>query len=209
VVLTPDFLFEATDSNQVGIANAEVINNGVFRNLNFNDPNNILPGQAGPGLLQTPTFFLFNKVGPVLANNTDQLDGYAYLSGAFSLNGLSIFDSYYLWATFDGSTNLPIVFPETVSVASLENQVLLRLAPAALPDATNGVPYTVTLSATGGQPPYTFSVVAPALLPTGMTLNAGVISGTPTAVAGTYDFVLQLSDSGGLSVQYTYPITIH
>jgi hypothetical protein len=66
------------------------------------------------------------------------------------------------------------------------------------PDAT-GVPYLpVTLQATGGISPYTWSIpMGNGTLPSGLSLSsAGVISGTPTA-AGTFAFNTQVQDSAG------------
>jgi hypothetical protein len=60
---------------------------------------------------------------------------------------------------------------------------------------TGLVGYSDTLSATGGRPTYSWSVI-PGTLPLGLSLNpaSGVISGTPTA-AGTYTFTVKLIDS--------------
>ncbi len=75
-----------------------------------------------------------------------------------------------------------------------------------LPGGDVGVPYSRTLSATGGTTPFTWSISAGAL-PTGLTLGAstGVISGTPTS-AGTFSFTVMLSDSIGGTA--TKPLSI-
>ncbi|HTO45284.1 MAG TPA: putative Ig domain-containing protein [Burkholderiales bacterium] len=53
-------------------------------------------------------------------------------------------------------------------------------SPATLPAAQVGVPYSFTLTATGGTPPYAWSL-ASGSLPAGLSLSAsGLISGTPT-----------------------------
>ncbi|MFZ1197005.1 MAG: Ig domain-containing protein, partial [Pseudolabrys sp.] len=64
-----------------------------------------------------------------------------------------------------------------------------------LPPATIGLPYSQTLTASGGTPPYVWSVVSGAL-PDGIALspNAGVLSGTPTA-PGSFTFAVGVSDS--------------
>jgi hypothetical protein len=59
-----------------------------------------------------------------------------------------------------------------------------------------GQPYSSSASATGGQPPYSWSVSA-GQLPPGLTLNSGsgAVSGTPTQ-AGSYSFTLRVAETG-------------
>ena len=72
----------------------------------------------------------------------------------------------------------------------------MTLATTALPAGTADTAYTATLSATGGTPPYTWSVTAGSL-PRGLRLNkaTGVISGKPVR-AGTATFSITVTDSG-------------
>jgi large repetitive protein len=64
-----------------------------------------------------------------------------------------------------------------------------------LPGGFTATPYSSNLIATGGVPPYTWSVIA-GQLPAGLTLDAGTgaISGTPILV-GTTNFTVQVEDS--------------
>ncbi len=63
-----------------------------------------------------------------------------------------------------------------------------------LPIATVGVPYSYTLKATGGTPPYTYALTAGSL-PQGITLQSdGTISGTPTT-PGASSFTATVTDS--------------
>ena len=67
-----------------------------------------------------------------------------------------------------------------------------------LPGATLGSAYSTTLTATGGVPPYTWSLATGSALPAGLTLSSGspsaTISGTPTAT-GTFQFTVKVTDS--------------
>lgn len=74
---------------------------------------------------------------------------------------------------------------------------------------TVGTPYSSTLVATGGVPPYTFSISAGALPPV-LVLNpaTGAITGTPTT-AGPFNFTAQVVDSvGGVAGTQTANCTI-
>jgi hypothetical protein len=63
-----------------------------------------------------------------------------------------------------------------------------------LPPGTVGAAYSLALTATGGTPPYVWTV-PPGDLPDGLTLSSGgLISGKPTT-AGTNNFTVQLTDA--------------
>jgi len=96
----------------------------------------------------------------------------------------------------------------TVSVIDGPVSAPLAITTAALPAATLGTPYTATLAATGGTPPYRFSLAA-GDLPAGLTLNqsTGVISGTPV-VSGTADFTIQVTDTASPAKTAARPLSI-
>jgi hypothetical protein len=73
----------------------------------------------------------------------------------------------------------------------------LRVTTASLPSGQVGTPYSATLAASGGTPPYQWSVSSGAL-PPGLSLAAatGVISGTPTTPENAEALTVQVSDSG-------------
>lgn len=76
----------------------------------------------------------------------------------------------------------------------------LVVATTSLPGAQVGVSYSVQLQASGGTPPYTWSM-ASGSLPAGLTLSSsGVISGTPLT-AGSASFTVQCTDSGAPTPQ--------
>lgn len=72
----------------------------------------------------------------------------------------------------------------------------LTITASTLPVATVNKPYTATVAATGGAPPYTWSFTSTAN--GGVTINSatGVISGTPTS-GGQYTLGAMVTDSSG------------
>jgi WD40 repeat protein len=85
----------------------------------------------------------------------------------------------------------------------------LAVTTASLPGGTVGAAYSATLAATGGTPPYNWSITTGAL-PAGLSLNAatGAVTGTPTA-AGTANFTVQVADSASPTpATATHPLSI-
>ena len=97
------------------------------------------------------------------------------------------------------SANLSI----TVSVAPLS------IVTTSLAGGSVATPYSQTLMANGGTPPYTWSIPLGAL-PVGLTLNSatGAITGTPSAI-GTSTFTVKVTDSVGGAVSANFSITIN
>ena len=83
----------------------------------------------------------------------------------------------------------------------------LLIQTISLPDTTAERPYSQSLQATGGLPPYTWSIASGSLA-AGLNLSAnGVISGTPDAAA-TSVFVVRVTDSASQSTTRTLAIII-
>jgi hypothetical protein len=72
----------------------------------------------------------------------------------------------------------------------------LGITSSSLPGGRVGTSYLTTLAATGGIPPYTWSVVG-GTLPAGLSLNAssGAISGTPSAQVSNTSLTFHVADS--------------
>ena len=77
-----------------------------------------------------------------------------------------------------------------------------------LPGGTINTAYTqTTLAASGGTPPYTWSV-STGSLPPGISVSAaGVVSGMPTVV-GTFDFTIQVKDASGAAATQALSIAV-
>jgi len=85
----------------------------------------------------------------------------------------------------------------------------LTITTEALPDGIVGTQYSATLSASGGIPPYTWSISSGSL-PNGLILSpsTGAISGTPIE-QGTYNFTVQVQDADSNTAAKNLSITIN
>src|SRR6266581_3648538 len=94
----------------------------------------------------------------------------------------------------------------TITIAAAAPPVITT---AALPAATTGTPYSQQLTWTGGTAPLAWAVTAGAL-PDGLVLDpaAGLISGTPSALAATSGFTVTLTDATGRASSQALFITV-
>ena len=98
------------------------------------------------------------------------------------------------WGFRDSTTPTPLKATKTLAftVMSAPGGPLAITSP--LPPATTGLPYSQALTASGGTPPYVWSLVS-GVPPNGITLSsAGVLSGTPTQ-SGTVIFTVMATNS--------------
>ena len=86
----------------------------------------------------------------------------------------------------------------------------LQVTTSSLTVGTQGVRYSDSLAATGGVPPYSWSLTS-GPLPAGLTLSGtGVISGTPNGLSGSFPITVQVTDTLGnhaSSSDLTLPIS--
>lgn len=101
-------------------------------------------------------------------------------------------------STVDTQANVVTATTDHFSIFALVGVVPLppvQILTAALPVGFPGDPYSAMLSATGGEPPYTWSLTVGSL-PPGLTLSGNTISGTIGAGAsGTFGFGVKATDS--------------
>jgi hypothetical protein len=99
-----------------------------------------------------------------------------------------------------GTYHVTVVAANGVGPDATQDVTILVVDPlvittTSLPGGTVAVPYSATLAATGGVPPYTWTVSSGAL-PAGLTLGSdGKITGTPTGPAGTTIFTIRVQDA--------------
>jgi large repetitive protein len=85
---------------------------------------------------------------------------------------------------------------------------VLQITPVTLGPATVNQQFSATMNASGGAPPYQFSLGANTSLPPGLQLtSAGVISGKPTSVGGSI-FTIEATDSLGAKGSSTVSMSV-
>ncbi|HET6152881.1 MAG TPA: putative Ig domain-containing protein [Marmoricola sp.] len=160
--------------------------------------------QADKGIAYSTTLAKTGGAGTWSVNTGSTLPAGLSLSTAGILSGTP---------TAGGTTNFTVKFTETATSLSATKALTLVVTPpptittASLPDATQGVPYSTTLSATGN--PGTWSLQAP--LPAGLSLDAstGVISGTTTVAAATYGvYPVYTETASGRAVAKPLPLNV-
>jgi hypothetical protein len=163
-------------------------------------------GSSRPGYVAGTTVTHPHDAGPntwVSVDITDIVKG--WLDGDYANNGIEIYDGVeddygWYWSTKEETGNHPYL--------TVDADVPLVITTTSLPDGDVGVPYSQTLAATGGTPPYAWAVTAGSL-PDGLSLEAstGVISGTPTTEE-TQVFTVEVTDGASDTDTAELSITI-
>jgi hypothetical protein len=141
--------------------------------------------QAIEALGTSPSSTVFVKGG---ANPVSALLGFQITSGtgsgAFAYPGVT-------------GPNTLATYQAVPAVAGVVFPFNLHITTPSLANGSVGVQYSATVGASGGNPPYTWKLLAGSgVLPPGLSLGkaTGTISGKPTT-AGTYQFVIEVRDS--------------
>jgi hypothetical protein len=218
IVTAPDIILSAADLATAATTYPFFNIDTSYTSLQFNT-NGIVANSGnpiyGPGTVAlapqgaTTIAIAFNKVGNLLQN-----------IGPPSVDQATANQSF-IWGSFDGTTNPPVIYPVGSSISNFVDQVALETFPPALPAGSVGTPYafsyvnpasgltyTNTFSGAGGLPPYTFSVATGSALPPGLVLANGVLSGSPLA-QGAYTFTIQMTDAGQRFIDTPYSLTFN
>jgi hypothetical protein len=108
ILAAPDILFTAEDLADTDTTSAVIVRTEGATSNDALNGNVILDG---PGQIGGPIQIGFNKVGPTLFNSAPNFLGEG--------NGFPDF----VWGSFDGSTNDPVVYPQRYTIRDLERAV--------------------------------------------------------------------------------------
>jgi hypothetical protein len=197
-----------------------------YRGMAF-DTTEAIAGEAGPGVINPPSDFEFNTDVNAYYNGEPVDVNPIPPAGYLPNQSTAYFPPYLTWASFDGTTNAPILYPSGADLQNLANQMLVLVSPSSLPPGTNGAAYDQQFTATTTR--FSSWWWSAANLPPGLTFAnlpasgapnpVGVLSGVPIDPTGvnaplTYDIVVTLTgilsnNTLTNSVQWTYPLTIY
>jgi hypothetical protein len=112
----PDIIFAAGNLNNLPPENPRLAPFITARSINY-----ITNGlgsfgsvtSTGPGTIAPETTIVFHKASPQFYNQTP-----------FFLDDATAQGSAFIWGSFDGTTNAPIVYPQGTSIRTVESQVL-------------------------------------------------------------------------------------
>lgn len=160
-------------------------------------------GTSGSGSVSCDYSGTLSRVNPTSGNGTDRAT--VILAGSCTVTEGSatvassptdeVNDISYVGGSCIGGPP-PITCHVTDSFTATNAPVALTITTASpLPGASQGTPYTQTITADGGIAPYTFSLASGSTLPVGLSLSsAGVLSGTPKS-SGPSTFTVDVADS--------------
>jgi hypothetical protein len=139
---------------------------------------------------------------PLTWNVTGLPPGFSYDTGTGVVSGIP---------TATGTTSISVRVTDALNRAATRGLTLVvyalpQITTSALADGFANVAYTQVLEATSGKPPYTWSITS-GTLHSGLTLNAGTLSGTPTE-SGTRTLTLRVADANGKTASRSLDLTI-
>ena len=142
----------------------------------------------------------FNSLNLALNPTSGQLSGTipaTATSGVYSLTVKAQDQTLPTNQTASQNLTITVQAPTTLSITT-----------ATLTPGTTATPYSQPLQASGGIPPYTWTLTS-GLLPSGLSFNSnGILSGTPVLAMANDNFTVQVQDSEVTPQVVSQPLTI-
>jgi hypothetical protein len=160
------------------------------------------PGTVTSGSASTLNWSSTNATSCMASGNWSGSMG---VSGSKGTGALSNTATYTLTCSGASGTT-PAA--QTAKVAVVTSGSLAISSPATLPNATNGGGYFYFMQASGGSPPYSWSLSSHTGSTGWVTTSDGWIEGAPTTNE-TDSLVIKVTDSANNSVQGTYSLTVN
>ncbi len=167
-----------------------------------------LNGTVNPNGLETSAYFEWGT-STAYGNRTPAQSipaGTSDVAVSANLTGLSPNTTYHFRIVATNSADTTTGSGVSFSTAGGQAPADLVITTTSLPDGTVGASYNATLAASGGTPPYAWSLPSGSL-PPGLSLSGATISGTPTT-AGTFPFTVQVQDNAGQTAQRQLSISV-
>jgi hypothetical protein len=178
---------------------------------NYNGTNSLNGTVSTSGATTHATSFVFAMFADNFGSGVTWTPGSGYTAGQTTASGHVVFSEGGEITgagiqTATASQNFSSVIASVI-VTFYTSGGGVTITTTGLPNGSQVQAYSATLAATGGTPPYTWTILSGSL-PPGLTLSSsGVISGTPTG-AGTYSFTVKVTDSASGSATANLSIVV-
>jgi Putative Ig domain len=100
-----------------------------------------------------------------------------------------------------------VVANTTVTVTAATSTPTLSISTSTVPSGLRNTTYSASLSATGGKPPYRWTLVSGSLPGVALAATTGGLSGSPTQ-AGSFPFSVSVTDSASNSARQSYTLDV-
>jgi hypothetical protein len=183
------------EANFVDVQAPVVAITNITAGMQVSDAAFTVMGMATDNVAVAGVFYSLNSgVWTLAAGTTNWSAALTLIAGTNTLAAYAV----------DSSGNISIT-----NSASLDCilSTVLQVTTTSLPNGTTNVAYSQTLTASGGQSPYTWTVISGGL-PAGLNLSkAGKLTGTPT-INGTTNFTVRVTDSASSTATQALTLTI-